>query len=320
MREALVAAARGAAAGGDRAAFERIRAEYVVALSPEREAQWGEALAQATDATIVSVLDALVSGADAAACLRALASVLPGTQSASAELVEASLLLAPERRMTHLTRALLRFQRGDRAGALADADVVAGESTDAAESLRSYAEIVFRRFDDWPGRETFAPDPELDGVPIEPAHELDDIRHVIGVYATRLDRARDAIRALRADALQADADTSAWLPPDLSPALPGGPVPLRHETVECEPEEEGEGEGEAEGQAAAPVATARRVPASPRPSRSTSGCRPTGRGCRCCWRPRTPTGPRSAGCAGRSGWTVSPCRPPSRAAPRWRSP
>jgi len=240
VREALLAAARGAVALGDRAAFERFRDAHVVALAPEREAQWGEALSQATDATIVSVLDALVSGADAAACFRALASVLPGIQPVSAELVEASLLLAPERRMTHLTRALLRFQRGDRAGALADADVVGGESADAADSLRSYAQIVFRRFDDWPGRETFATDPELEGVSIEPAHDMDDVRHTIGVYATRLDRVRGALRALRDED-----DTSAWLPPDLSHLLPGGPIALRHEIVECDPEPDANGDGDA---------------------------------------------------------------------------
>src|SRR6185436_5042257 len=91
---------------------------------------------------------------------RALASVLPGRHEAASDLVEASLLLAPERRMTHLTRALLRFQRGDREGALADAEVIAGESAEAAESLRSYAAAVFRGFDGWPGQETLPPDPE----------------------------------------------------------------------------------------------------------------------------------------------------------------
>src|SRR4029079_5015690 len=101
---------------------------------PEREAQWGEALSQSADASLASILDALISGADAAADMRGAPSVLPATGPAAIELVEASLLLAPERRMTHLTRALLRFQRGDRAGALADADVVADEAADAAGS------------------------------------------------------------------------------------------------------------------------------------------------------------------------------------------
>jgi hypothetical protein len=240
VREAFVAAARGAVASGDATALLRLRAEHVVPLTPEREAQWGEALAQSSDAIIATVLDALVCGADLAAAFRALASVLPGNSPAAPDLVEASLLLAPERRMTHLTRALLRFQRGDVAGALADADVIAGESNEAAESLRSYAAIVFRGFDDRPWREKLAPDPELDGVAIALGHGIDDVRHAIAVYATRLGRAREAIRALIADGA-----AEAWAPPDTAPLLPSGPVALRRETVECDPEPPPEGAGEA---------------------------------------------------------------------------
>ena len=264
VREALVAAARGAAAVGDRALFDRLRDEHVAPLAAERAAQWGEALAQATDTTVASVLDALVCGADGAACLRALASVLPGYQPAAAELIEASLLLAPERRMTHLTRALLRFQRGDLAGALADADVVAGESAEAAESLRSYAAIVFRAFDGWPGQETFAPDPELEGVLLEPAHTVDEVRHVVGVYATRLAQARAAIRALAGG----DA-ASPWLPPDPSHLLPAGLLALRHETVECDPAPEGDAP---EGPSAAGASNAGASDAGP------SGESPSGEG------------------------------------------
>jgi hypothetical protein len=235
VREALVAAARGAVAARDRALFERVRDEHVVPLTAAHAAQWGEALSQAPDATVTAVLDALVCGADGAACLRALAAVLPGFQPAAADLVEASLLLAPERRMTHLTRALLRFQRGALAGALADADVVGAESAEAAESLRSYAAIVFRAFDDWPWKETeiFVPDPELEGVALEPAHDAEEVREVIAIYATRIERARAATRGLVADGAAAP-----WFPPDLSRLLPTGPVALRHETVECEPDPE----------------------------------------------------------------------------------
>ena len=231
VREALVAEARGAAASRDPAGLLRLRAAHVVPLKPEREAQWGEAIAQSTDATIATVLDALVCGADLAASLRALASVVPGSSPVAPDLVEASLLLAPERRMTHLTRALLRFNRGDLAGALADADVLAGESNEAAESLRSYAAVVFRPFDGRPWRETLAPDPELDGVSVGLGHGIDDVRHAVAVYATRLERARAAIRALVPDGAAAD-----WLPPDLAHLLPSGPVALRRETVECDPD------------------------------------------------------------------------------------
>src|SRR5262249_30723042 len=79
-----------------------------------------------------------------------------------------------------------------RGGALADADVVAAESPEAAESLRSYAAIVFRAFDEWPGRDAFPPDPELEGVTLDLTHGEEEVRHAVAVYATRIDRARAA--------------------------------------------------------------------------------------------------------------------------------
>ncbi len=54
LRQAFVVAARGAVATGDRAALERFRAEHVVPLTADREAQWGEALAQSTDTTVAA--------------------------------------------------------------------------------------------------------------------------------------------------------------------------------------------------------------------------------------------------------------------------
>ena len=203
VREALAAVARAAVAARDRELLVRAVAEHVVPLTPDREAQFGEAIAQSSDASPSLILDALMCGADAASVFRGLASVLPGTGAAASDFVEASLLLAPERRMTYLTRALLRFQRGDEAAARADAAVVEQESAEAAESLRAYSETMFRAFDWWPAREEFAPDPELADVVLEPAQSLDSIRHVIAVYAhapgVRARRAPDAAGARSVD-------------------------------------------------------------------------------------------------------------------------
>ena len=236
VREALAADARAAVAARDRELLVRAVAEHVVPLTPDREAQWGESVAQSSDATPSAILDALMGGADAASVFRGLASVLPGPSAAAADFVEASLLLAPDRRMTYLTRALLRFQRGDEAAARADADIVAQESTEAAESLRSYADTMFRAFDWWPAREEFAPDPELVDVVVEPAQSLESIHHLIAVYGTRLARVRDRIQAL----LGGGAPPPPWMPPDPSALLPDGPVALRREQIECEPDEAGQ--------------------------------------------------------------------------------
>src|SRR4030095_5253217 len=72
--------------------------------------------------------------------------------------------------------------------------------------------------------------PELAGISLELGHGLDDVRHAVGVYATRLHRARAAVAA------RAPAPPPDWLPPDVSHLLPSGPVVLRHETITCDPQ------------------------------------------------------------------------------------
>lgn len=153
LREALVAAGRAAVRDGDSGPFIAFRAELIVALAPDVASSWGDLLAQSSDVTVSGALDGLVGGADAASALRALAGVLPGLGPAAPELVEAALLLAPERRLTRMTRALLRFQRADEAGALADAAAIAEEMPEVAASLRDYVRAVFRPYDFLPGRE-----------------------------------------------------------------------------------------------------------------------------------------------------------------------
>lgn len=245
VREGLGAACRGAAVDGDRPALERFLADHTVPLVPELAAQRGEALVQSSDATVTSILDALLCGADPASALRALGAVLPGADPAAPDFVTASLLLAPERRMTHLTRALIRFQLGDEAGAGADAEVVARESPEGAASLRTYMQVAFRPYQFWPAREALVPDPELADLPTGLVRDLDAVRGVMAVYATRLGRVRAAVQAM----IGSDA-APIWLPPDLSALLPGGPVQLRRAQVTVE---RGDGPG-AEGDEAEPDA------------------------------------------------------------------
>jgi len=226
VREGLCAAARAAVRGGDRAALARAVAVEVVALAPALAAQRGEALEQSVEAKVWMILDALVGGADAASAFRALAAVLPGASAAAADFVEASLLLAPERQATHLTRALVRLQRGDEQGARADLAIVAAESPDAATMLVGQLQAVLRSFDNWPAREQFLPDPALAELGAGLVRELDEVRAAVGVYATRIGRLRAAVQVLIGTGAK-----PLWLPPDLSALLPGGPVALRREKV-----------------------------------------------------------------------------------------
>ncbi|HEY4395589.1 MAG TPA: hypothetical protein VGP64_16075 [Polyangia bacterium] len=241
VREALCAAARAAVQDGDRGALARTLAAEVVALAPALALERGEALVQSVEADVSTVLDALVTGADPAWAFRALAVVLPGAHPAAPDFVAASLLLAPERRLTYLTRALIRFQHGDEAGARADVEVVAVEAPEAAASLTGHIDLGLRPFTFWPARERLAPDPELADVGAGLVRELSEVRAALAVYATRLGRLRAAVLAL----VGADA-APAWLPPDLSALLLDGPVELRQARVAVEAGGPDEGPSEVE--------------------------------------------------------------------------
>jgi hypothetical protein len=259
VREALCAAARAAAReGGERqrdalAAFVRA---HVVALTPAGELERGEALTHTPDLDLQGTLNALVCGAEAAFVFRSLAAVIPGAGPAVADLVEASFLLAPGRPSTHITRALVRAQRGDEAGARADVRVVEADAPEASGSLSSYLDVVFRPFELpalWnelvaePESEEEAPGP--DGAPAATiGQSLEAIQQLAAVYATRLARLREAILAWGVGGTDGSQSgrlptlpfPPTWLPPEL-PALllPDGPVELHRETVACDPNPDG---------------------------------------------------------------------------------
>ena len=107
-----------------------------------------------------------------------------------------SLLLAPDRRATHLTRALVRLQHGDEQGARADLAIVADESPAAAALLVGQLQSVLRPFDHWPAREQLQADPTLADLGAGLVRELDEVRAAVGVYATRIGRARAAVQGL----------------------------------------------------------------------------------------------------------------------------
>jgi hypothetical protein len=244
VREALCAAARASAQDGDRAALERALGAEVVALAPALALERGEALVKSVDADVPAIVEGLVCGADPAWALRALAAVLPGAHPAALDFVAASLLLAPERKLTYLTRALIRFQHGDEPGARADVAIVAGAAPEAAASFTAYMNLGLRPFLFGPAREPLEPDPMLADLGAGLVRELAEVRSTIAVYATRLGRLRAAVQALIGPGA-----SPAWLPPDLSALLPDGPVELQQlrVAIPAAPDEEGADPREAEG-------------------------------------------------------------------------
>ena len=222
VREALCAAARATAARGDAAALRALLDETTLPLGSTTRAERALPLASASS-TAAAALDALMSGADAAAVFRALAGALDSGTGAALDFADVSLLLAPGQTKAHLTRALVRIEHGDDRGARADADAVAVGDPQAAHALRVQLAQRFPVFDFWPAPELLVDDPSIPA--LQPDQPLAEIRRLAQVYATRLYRRRAEIQA-RLDAAGRDR-SPAWLPPALAALLPDGPIPLR---------------------------------------------------------------------------------------------
>jgi hypothetical protein len=254
--EALLALARAAAATGDAAALREGLARLALPRRPETALGMAAELVKRADGRLDLVANALPAGADAPSLLRALASSLEGRDAVGLALVDAALLLAPERADCHVTRALLAIHLGRPEVALAEAASLPDDHAEQRSFLESYARVIFSTYAFAPAAHeirTAFPD-----VPDGPEQPLEKVRAQIMRYATRLGLVRAAVLAR----LPPDA-SPAWLPPDPAPLLPDGPVALEtwefEEVIQDEPDDEGdEGarEAAAEPEAAAPEAAA----------------------------------------------------------------
>ncbi|MGK3959492.1 hypothetical protein WMF38_41405 [Sorangium sp. So ce118] len=220
-REACCAAARAAVRGGERERLVEFLQDATLRPRPEVAAQRGRALLEASGATALGVLDELLLGAEPSAAYRTLAALLPGSRRVALSLVEAALLLEPERRSACVTRALLRIELGDTRGVLEDADRIEPEAPAVAEHLRTFVRLLFPEFAFWPARQAIDPVPGEASETVELDQPIEQVRQKIQLYATRLLRLREAVqRSLPG------AEPCPWLPPDLSHVLPDGPVEL----------------------------------------------------------------------------------------------
>jgi hypothetical protein len=224
VREAVCAVARAAGRSGSTEALVALLAEVTVPVTPETGARLVAGLAEG-QVTVARVLDALLGGADPASVLRTLASIVKGASRASHDFIQAAILLAPERPMAYMTRALILLELGDDAGARADAERVEPESSEAASFLRAYVRVLFPELTFWPRREI--PHSPLEDMPEAPAQPLPAVRRAIQLYATRIGLIRAALAALCSGSR-----SPAWLPPDLGRLLPDGPLPLAARTAQ----------------------------------------------------------------------------------------
>ena len=217
--EALLATARAAVAAGDAAPLRAALARLALPRARESARALADDLVRQSDGRLDLVANGLAAGADAASRLRALAASLMGRDRVALELVDAALLLAPDRADCRVTRALLYIYLGRPDDARAEAATLPDEHAGQRTFIQGYAHIIFPRFSFAPLEleiRTLFPD-----VPDGPEQPVQSVRAQLQKYATRL----AAIRAAVLERLPPGA-LPPWVPPDLAQLLPDGPASL----------------------------------------------------------------------------------------------
>ncbi len=219
IAEALLATARAAVSAADaeplRAALKRLALPVFAASARLMAAE----LIKSADGRLELLANGLPAGVDAVSLLRALASSISGRDGVALELVDAALLLAPERDDCRVTRALLYIYLGRPADARAEAAALPPTFEEQRTFIEGYARVIYPAFPFVPGEaeiHTQFPD-----VPEGPEQPLENVRAQLQRYATRL----GVVRAELLTRLPPGAQP-AWLPPDVSRLLPDGPVEL----------------------------------------------------------------------------------------------
>lgn len=227
IAEAILASARIAAARGDvnplRAALERLALPRTAASA---QGLADELIARASR-RLDLVTNGLAYGADATSLLRSLASSLTGRDRVALDLVDAAVLLSPDRSDCRITRALVHVHLGRPDAARADAASLPPDLAGQREFLELHTRVLFRAFNFTPA--TTELQTRWTEVPEGPGQPLDKVRVQIQKYATRLGRIRAAVLARLALSHLTEPASLApapWCPPDLSNLLPEGPVPL----------------------------------------------------------------------------------------------
>ena len=166
-------------------------------------------------ATLERTANALVLGATPSVIFQRLARSLP--LRAGSDLIDAAIGLDPNRQALYSTRATLRLQLGELAGARADIERL-DPSSAATAALAAYIRTLFWPFEFWPSGEELG-DNYSEELPDEVLQPLPAIRSTIQKCAFRLGLSR---AVLRARGLSAES----WLPPDLSHLHDGADVEL----------------------------------------------------------------------------------------------
>jgi hypothetical protein len=217
--EAILATARAAAASAEGAPLRAILERLALPQKTTNALNTATGLVARAEGRLDLIANGVLLGGDAVSLLRALAASLTGRERVALDLVDAALLLAPDRDDCLVTRALLNIHIGRPDAARADAASLPARFAEQRAFLDGYVQIIFGAFPFAPARteiRTRFPD-----VPKGPEQPLEKVREQIQKYATRLGLLRAAVLARLPPGAP-----PAWSPPDATNLLPVGPVEL----------------------------------------------------------------------------------------------
>jgi hypothetical protein len=217
--EAVLAMARAAAASADGEPLREVLVRLALSQKAASALKTATDLVARADGRLDVVANGLLLGADAACLLRALAVSLTGRERVALDLVDAALLLAPDRGDCKVTRALVNIHLGRPGAARSDAASLPADFGAQRAFLDSYVRVLFGNFPFAPGSTQIRTG--FSDLPKGPEQPLEKVREQIQKYATRLGLLRAALLAHLPPGAP-----PAWSPPDVSSLLPAGPVDL----------------------------------------------------------------------------------------------
>jgi hypothetical protein len=226
--EAIVATARSAAVTGDAGPLRELLAQATWPRLPQAAGELATTIIERAGDRLAPLVDGLVRGGDATALLRAIAAAIRGAYRAALQIVDAALLIDPDRDGCYVTRALVNVHLGAPDSAARDVQRLPADWGEQRTQLTGYVRAIFPAFDFWPSRDVVGT--IFEEYPDTPAQPLGSVRVAVQKYATRLALLR---RTLSQRLREGGSDVAAaWLPPDLSALLPDGPVTLETATFE----------------------------------------------------------------------------------------
>lgn len=222
--ESILASARAAAEARDATLLKVRLGEETAPLSTKWASDLAEDVTMRDRERLAPIVHALVGGGDAARLLESLAAALERTRHtrAAKDFVNAALLIDDGRPSLLSMRGLIHVRLGEADRARQDAALLRASDEERARALECIIAALFPRFDFWPAVLPVERPTKKRAVAL--VRDLSGIQLMIQKYATRYETLRRRVLT-HVDGIMP------WAPPDASPLLPIGDVPLERGNV-----------------------------------------------------------------------------------------